>query len=358
MIPELANKDFNALKDGLSGIMRVHNEERLIEACIDSCINALDELVVVCNDCTDGTLDILNRKVLQYPEKLRVFEYNRGVLSFNLSEQEFQTALNLPEDSERLYCNLCNYGIAQVRFKYATKIDTDQTYFEDEMSEWAKVCKSGRNDNWSPSMLPGMVFSMYFSVYRRLSAVINKPVLPMIPHWLVKMTMGSYRKYTKWCLSHDKASVALSGLNVFKDKDWFVPFDMINIHPPYNGEGDTVIFKVSRETFFTRTSSERVTKSVTEKFNQPHKMMFSGPVWFHQHANRVQYWEKVKKVKDQHPDWFVPIEAFPSLTYKEILAKQDEHVTTLFQRTLFALIHMMGTETIKNHFHILDKSGL
>ena len=45
--------------------MRVKNEERLIESCIDSCIEALDELIVVCNDCTDSTLEILERKQKQ-----------------------------------------------------------------------------------------------------------------------------------------------------------------------------------------------------------------------------------------------------------------------------------------------------
>ena len=48
------------LKNGLSGIMRVKNEGRFLEACIDSCIEALDEIIIVYTGCTDNTEEILN----------------------------------------------------------------------------------------------------------------------------------------------------------------------------------------------------------------------------------------------------------------------------------------------------------
>ena len=43
------------LKNGISGLMRVKNDAELIEASINSCIDALDELIIVYNDCTDDT---------------------------------------------------------------------------------------------------------------------------------------------------------------------------------------------------------------------------------------------------------------------------------------------------------------
>ena len=57
------------LKDGLSGTMSAKNEARFIEKSIDSCINVLDELVVVYNDCTDETPEILERKHWRYQLK-------------------------------------------------------------------------------------------------------------------------------------------------------------------------------------------------------------------------------------------------------------------------------------------------
>ena len=49
----------NNMPLGLAGIMRVKNEAGFIEQCVTSCIDALDELIIVYNDCTDDTADIL-----------------------------------------------------------------------------------------------------------------------------------------------------------------------------------------------------------------------------------------------------------------------------------------------------------
>lgn len=60
-------------KNGLSGLIRARNEAKFIGLCIDSCIDALDELIVVYNDCSDRTEDILEEKMKQYPGKLKIF---------------------------------------------------------------------------------------------------------------------------------------------------------------------------------------------------------------------------------------------------------------------------------------------
>ena len=296
------------LKDGLSGLMRTRNEAQLLEACIDSCIGSLDELIVVCSDCTDNTLEVLERKRLQYPDKLRVFEYNHKVLSFDLTQEEFEYAKTLPDDSPRLYCNLCNFGLSKVRYKYVTKIDADQLYFADELKKWRDVCSRDIQVNWHIGFIWGWLFMMYFTLYRRLSARRGKPYLWMVPDWLVKMFFKYYHEYSKWRLQQGKACIALSGLNVY---------------------------------------------SVTEKFNNPYKVMFTFPVWFHLHANRKRCWSKVKKMKDEHPECFVPIKEFPAMSYKNVYDKMDKKAHTLFQMTLFALIHKVGGGVLKKHINIL-----
>lgn len=341
------------LKDGLSGIMRVRNESQLIEGCIDSCIQALDELIVVCNDCTDDTPEILLRKQKQYPSKLKVFFYNHNVLSFDLTKEEYDEALALPDDSLRLYCNQCNYGLSKVNYKYAVKIDTDQVYFHDELKKWRDVCALYRKIKWNPKNIFGWAFMIYFSIYRRISARVGKPCIKLLPKVLFKVFGNSYLTYAKWRLSRGNAAVSLSGFNVFKDDKWYIPFDKYNIHPPYNGEGDTVIFKVSDKTYFTRTSSARSSYSVTEKFSNPYKVMFAPPLWFHLHANRKQCWNKVKEVKEHYPELFIPINEFSSFSYCDVLNKMDEKVNTLYQRTLFILVHDMGIDTLNNYLYLL-----
>lgn len=347
------NMILSDLKNGLSGIMRVKNEAMMIEECIDSCIDALDELIVVCNDCSDSTPEILERKKLQYPEKIKVYYYNHNVLSFDLTEEEYRYALSLPDDSLRLYCNQCNYGLGNVTHKFAVKIDTDQIYFKSELKHWRDIC-CGERKSFRASYIAGWFFMMYITLYRRLSAALKTPCLFLLPDFLVKWFAPSYRQYAEYCLQRGKASIALSGVNVFKDDGWFVTFDNYNIHPPYNGEGDTVIFKVSDQTFFTRTSSGRGSFSVTEKFNQPYKMMFAGPIWFHQHANRPRCWEKVHQLKRMDPNSFVPLEQFVRMKYSQVCKKMDPGATTLYQRILFAVVHKIGLNAVIENEHLLS----
>lgn len=55
------------LKKGISGILRVKNDGQFIESCVESCINVLDELVVVYNDCTDNSVVEIERMRSRYP---------------------------------------------------------------------------------------------------------------------------------------------------------------------------------------------------------------------------------------------------------------------------------------------------
>lgn len=343
-------------KNGLSGLIRTRNEAPLLGPCIDSCIDALDELIVVCFDCTDNTLEVLEKKKRQYPDKLRVFEYNHKVLAFDLTQDEFELAKGLPDDSPRLYGNLCNWGMSKAQYKYLTKIDADQLYFADELKKWRDVCSGAVQLKWRISFIWGWLFMMYFSLYRRVSLRSGKPCLWMIPDWLVRILFKSYSDYSKWMLQRGKVLIALSGVNVFKDDRWYVTFDGVNIHPPYNGEGDTVIFKISDHTYWGKYYREdrkpySVTEVLVDTLNR--KRMFSYPVWFHVHANRKYCCNKVKNTKDEHPECFVPIEDFPNMTYQQVLDKMDKKAHTLFQMTLFALIHKIGRPVLERYFCLL-----
>ncbi|WP_277234685.1 glycosyltransferase family A protein [Phocaeicola salanitronis] len=342
---------YSNLKDGLTGLIRTRNEGALLEACIDSCINALDELIVVCFDCTDNTHEVLERKKVQYPTKLRVLEYNHKVLSFDLTREEFDYAMALPDDSPRLYHNMCNFVLSQSNYKYIMKIDADQIYFEDEIKKWRDVCSGDLQIKWSLSLVWGWFFMMFFTLYRRLSAKFGKPYLWMLPDWFVKSMFKSYQKYAMWRLKCGTACVSFSGINVFKDDKWYALFT----NPPYNGEGDHVIFKWSDDTYYVKRYSDKVPYSVTDNFNNPYKVMYAPPAWFHLNANRVQSWGKVKKMKDEHPECFVPIEEFSKMSYKEVYDKvvKKARTYTLYQMILFVLAHKMGKSIIERNVSLL-----
>ena len=190
------------------------------------------------------------------------------------------------------------------------------------------------------------------SLYRRVSMRCGRPCLWLMPDWLVRLAKRPYAYYSMWLLQRRKACIAISGANVFKDDRWYIPFDGVNVHPPYNGAGDHLIFPVSEETCFRKmvyTSNH----TVVEWFDCPLKMMFAGPVWFHLHANRDSCWSRVRKTKDEHPECFVPVEDFPDMTYRQVLDKMDKKAHTLFQMTLFALVHKIGKDRIGGHIGLL-----
>lgn len=348
------------LKNGLSGLIRAKNEARFLGGCIDSCIDSLDELIVVYNDCSDGTEEVLAEKVKQYPDKLKVYPFNHKILSHNLSKEEFEYAISLPEDSVRLHATQCNYALSKVSYKYAMKIDPDQVYFADELKKWKDVCSKDKQMRWKVSFILGWFFMMYISVYRRISAVLKKPCLWMIPNWLISCFKAFYGEYIKWRLQRGTVAVSFSGVNLFYDGVWSIPLDRYNVHPPYNGEGDTLLFRVADNTFFMRFyDKNKKPYTVVERLSHPYKIvMADAPIWFHLHANRMYCYEKVSKIKKEHPDLFISPELFVNMSYRKVHNKMTFNVPTLYQRILFALVHKMGLQSIKSHLFLLNKIKL
>ena len=57
---------------GISGHLRVKDEAMSVAECIDSCIDALDELIITYNKSSDNTEEILKEYEKKYPDKLIV----------------------------------------------------------------------------------------------------------------------------------------------------------------------------------------------------------------------------------------------------------------------------------------------
>lgn len=348
------------LKNGLSGIMCIKNEARFLEDCIDSCIDALDELIIVYIKGTDNTESILKLKKEQYPDKLFYYSYTHDVLWFDMSFEEYQFARELPEDDPRLYSSMCNFALSKVNFKYVIKkIDADQFYFRDELKDWRDICSNNIIPRWSLAHLIGFFYSIYISVYRRLSALMGSPILLMLPERLTLRLYKYYRLYSQRELKCNRAVIALSGLNVFKDNEWFVPFDGENIHPPYNGNGDHIIFPLSEKTFFYRHSfnraENRASYSITEDFAHPYRALIGGVCWFHQHANRDNCKDVIKKHKEQFPHVFIPIKLFPQLSCKDVLAKMRNKIDVTYNKIYFSIVHIISKDIISQNKDKLDE---
>lgn len=113
-------------KDGVSGLMRVSNEEKTVRQSIESVINVLDELVIVYHNCVDNTIVILKELAFKY-KKISLFEYTQYVIPANTGG--YVSRFNLCHSLANYY----NYGLSKCKYNWFLKIDADQIYFEDEL---------------------------------------------------------------------------------------------------------------------------------------------------------------------------------------------------------------------------------
>lgn len=353
------------LKNGVSGLMRVKNDEEFVEACIESCIEALDELVIVYNDCSDTTPNILEKERQKYPDKIRIFEYKDKVYAVNLTKEEFDYAQTLPDNSPHLLCNYYNFALSKVSYKFAVKIDADQIYFSGQLKKWCDICREEITSINYIRYIRGWLFNLYFMAFKQLCFRCNK-AFPLLPNWIIKSFHSSYLEYAKVQVKRGKACLSLSGVNVIKDDNkWYVTLgnknDLINILPPFNGEGDHLIFRVSENTYYEKynmpyynllTSNQY---SLIETFTHPYKILCMGFSWFHLNGMRQKCKEKILKVKTDNPTCFIELNNFYSAKYSWILSKVDKEMCTIRQRVLFMFIYKSDRFSIKRFATLLDK---
>lgn len=343
-------EEIRKLRPGLSGLMRAKNEARFIGACIDSVVEALDELIVVYNDCTDQTEAVLRSKVKQYGDKIKIYPFNHNVLVANLTKEQYEYAVSLPEDSPRLHCTQCNYALDHASYQYAVKIDPDQIYFTDEVKKWREICRGKKIKINVVQIVLAECFRLWFSLYRRMSLKRGRVCDFLMPDWLVRTFGKFYIDYGCSLLQKGKISVAWSGINVFiEDEKIFIPYDFRNVHPPYNGEGDLVLFKINSMTRYGRYMIPGDKTRVLEYFNNPYPMCFAGAMWFHLHANRDYCAANVSQMRRENPELFVCADEFVEFSYKDSLARMHGSVPTLFQRTLFLWIHKISMPIVRRN---------
>lgn len=342
----------------VSGILRVKNDAMFIPDCIESCIDALDELIIVYNDCSDDSPSIIEKMRERYPEKIKVFEYPYKVYGAGLTKEEYDYVCSLPDDSPHLLCNYYNFALSKVTSEYAMKIDADQYYFPDVLRKW---CDIARNDDIKTDgcRFFGMLFHYFFLAYRVLSIKLNKRIR-LLPSWLAKSMKRHYESYSIAQLKKGKACLSFSGVNLVKTEKWYVPLGKItpeiNILPPFNGETDHLLFKVDKEKTYYRKFMmsyynllSNSSYSLIEEFVHPYKVMFAGFCWYHMNALRPAYAPKYQMAIKKHPMSFLPLSELPTTRLNSIEKATDNRVFTLFQRLLFSYIFESDKYNLENH---------
>lgn len=112
---------------GLSGHLRVKDEAMSVAECIDSCIDALDELIITYNKSSDNTEEILKEYEKKYPDKIKLYFYEPNIIKYN--KDEYKTKYS----ELHYFYYYSNFGYLKIKYKYYMKIDADQIYFKEKL---------------------------------------------------------------------------------------------------------------------------------------------------------------------------------------------------------------------------------
>tara|TARA_B110000285_G_scaffold231454_2_gene300216 strand:- start:2335 stop:3303 length:969 start_codon:yes stop_codon:yes gene_type:complete len=128
---------------GISGFMRLKDEELYLDAAIASHIEFLDELILVYNNCTDSTPEICRKWEALYPDKVTVYEYTPYVYPVGTVESR-----TLPVDDEGTLANFYNYSLSKTTREIAIKIDGDHIAVPDVFLRAAEQARELKDNEW------------------------------------------------------------------------------------------------------------------------------------------------------------------------------------------------------------------
>lgn len=351
---------FSSLKNGVSGIMRVKNDAQFIERCVESCIETLDELIIVYNDCSDDSPAIIEEMRKRYPEKIRVFPYEYHILSQNLTKDEYEFVKSLPDDDPRLLCNYYNFALSKVGYQYAMKIDADQLYYTDRLGQVLSALRKKSRFGL------GMILGMLLYVAYRFSFRLNKKrgrVVNIYKFGLPNFLKKQFDRFAVYQTQRGKFALSLSGVNVFKDEEWFVTLgckhEIVNILPPFNGEYDHLIFKVSDECKYVPFDSplynqlRNDTFSYIEVFKCPYSPIPIGFFWYHLNSMRDGVSERVLNAKKVAPQIFLRLNDIDAETFSSLNKRIDTEMCPLNTLTLACFNYAKDKESILKNRNVL-----
>ena len=309
---DIKNFDIKRLP-GVSGVLRLKNDEEFLESCINSCIHCVDELVVVYEETSDKSLQILQKLEKQYPEKIRVYHYQPKLYVGELNESEYKSAIKEPSDSVHLLANYCNFAFSKIQYRYALKIDTDQVYIETKLK---RICDAYRAEpkfgKFNPLDLLSFLVVLFF-------IFISQKLKLMPSFFLSEGVFNRYFSFLILLIQWKKVPVSLSGINlVIEEKEVLIPLGKnncngMNILPPFNGVGDTPLFKLTSQTYFVPWESENYSKRtgkkhlIIERLENVHSLLPVGVCWAHFSAMRKNIKELQKQNIRSFPNHFLSL---------------------------------------------------
>lgn len=323
---------------GISGILRCKNCADFLEECIESCIDALDELVVVFNNCIDETEEILYRMQKVYPDKIKIYPYEPFVYPINLTPEQYAEAMSLSPNSIHLLSGYCNYVISKTTYQYIVKIDADQIIFKDK---FARICNAYRATHKAKvTLLECIAYNMHL-IYNHSYQRKEMQNYRWLEHIAVTL-YPYYFSYVEKMVINEKAVISLSGVNVYTNgESWLIGLSKegTDILPPFNGTRDLFFFQASSSMTMVRKAScvDRNHYRVLEILYCNCEILDIGFYWFHVRANMTNYLEHSHELYQKFPECYISLQRFRKSEYKSLLIYKAPNAT--FTESLFSYFH-------------------
>lgn len=299
---------------GVSGMMRVKNDGEFIESSVRSCIDALDELVIVYNDCSDNSAEEIEKMRKQYPDKIKVYNYLPRVSAWQLTTKEVDGIKRGEVAPRNTLAGYYNFALSKTTCSHVMKIDADQFYLSDKLKE---LCDAYRAPARSKlAVVPAIVnlVLMKLFVRRRLKKQGDNRVVLSGRRW------NTYYRSLLRVVAACKPNICMHGVNAIPvDGNLYVSLGEVcdnghNIMPPFNGGNDHPIFRVTEATHFVPYFDETYNKlnnkhnSVIEHLDGLGSMFMAGVTWVHLNAWRSSAKEKTLANFKKRPDCFADID--------------------------------------------------
>jgi glycosyltransferase involved in cell wall biosynthesis len=120
--PHFKPEDFDPAKKkpGISAILRLKNEQDYLEKALDSIRPFFDEFVIVYNQCSDRTPEIIEKFATEEPQRVRAFHYLPEVFPGHSEEH-----LALPANHVSSLVHYYNFALSKISYRICAKWDGD-----------------------------------------------------------------------------------------------------------------------------------------------------------------------------------------------------------------------------------------
>ena len=332
-------------KPGVSGMLRVKNDAEFIEQCVESCLPALDELIITYNDCSDNSPDIIHELCKKYPEKIKAFHFTPHIHAWNLSPEEAEQIMNGNIPPENTLAGYYNYTLSKTSHEFVMKIDTDQIYFTKKLKA---VCDLYRHES-KPIALTDIITVSSVKAYL-MAAIRLKRRCGLFSN---KTVWKHYLKSLHRLIISKKIDVSLSGINMIAGGNAGMPLvplgeavpGGVNIMSPYNGEGDHQIFRVTNHTFFIPAIDKAYNElnnlrtSVIERLTGTGPILPCGIFLCHLNACRKPIYAATLENINSHSQAFATLDEFSGAQFFELSKQHRFDMSSPKKAVLFDFIH-------------------